>query len=100
MSKSWIAETADIMERFDWNRVHKVMTALEWSWWWTKTVPTVEELQATALEMIHAVIRLYEKEGESTFCSTGGFVARIHTFKNAAPQLTLHFEVAETLGIA
>ncbi len=100
MSKTWIAETADIMERFEWDRVQKVMTALNWTWWWTPTVPTVEELQATALEMIHAVIRLYEKEGESTSCSTGGFVARIHKFKNSEPQLTLHFEVAETRGIA
>jgi hypothetical protein len=101
MSKNWIAETADIMERFEWDRVQKAMEALDLHWAHSNySIPSVEEMKSTALQLIVSAVELFEKDGETAYCATGGFVARIHAFKNAEPQLTLHFEVTETRGIA
>lgn len=38
----------EIMENFDFEKMHEVMKFLKWEWWNLKTTPTVEQLREAA----------------------------------------------------
>ena len=60
----------DIMENFDFERVHKVMDMLEWRWGSAKNgVPSVEELKKEAKRLLVTAC------SEKNHISTGGFKA-------------------------
>ena len=60
----------DIMENFDFERVHKVMDMLEWRWGSAKNgVPSVEELKKEAKRLLVSACV------EKNHISTGGFKA-------------------------
>lgn len=64
------AKIQDIMEDFDFQKVHDVMEKLDWKWAMSKNgVPTIDEMKAEAKRLlIDACI-------ERTCVSTGGFRA-------------------------
>ena len=65
-----------IMEAFDFNRVHEVMTALDWQWGMATgpqlAVPSVSDLKAKALELLNQA--WLEGDSGTVECS-GGFQA-------------------------
>ena len=58
----------DIIKNFDWEKVHEYMTHVNWQWFKSNAVPTIEEMQ-------QEVRRMYRdaKEKKLRFISTGGF---------------------------
>jgi hypothetical protein len=63
----------DIMDEFEFDKVHKVMEFLDWKWWFdgeTERVPEVYELRKKAREYL----RYVAKHGGTT--GSGGFMAQ------------------------
>ena len=66
----------DCLEEFDFEKVHKVMFALDWRYADSGDVPTVSPLRKTARQYLQEVIRgaLERKnEGGEYIMATGGF---------------------------
>ena len=76
----------NIMDCFDFNKVHDIMEHLNWTWAITRSeVPDVLELKQCARKLLNDVIdhyinnRIYEDEQIHVFeVSTGGFKAELH----------------------
>lgn len=62
----------EILENFDFERVHRVMELLEWSWH-TKGVPTLTQLILYARKRLVDLI-----EGDETCSDSGGFLVERH----------------------
>lgn len=60
----------DIMNNFDFSQVWRTMSALDWGWGSPPKVPSVEDIRATARELLTRVT-----SGETVSLSTGGFGA-------------------------
>ena len=85
----------EIMDSFDFEQVHKVMTFLNWKWGGL-SVPTVEQLKSCAMELLDLAAYGYENSSHKSHgysVATGGFVAEVETFSKADPKLTLTFYV-------
>ena len=91
----------ELMERFDFKKVHSVMKFLNWRWVSTKEgygVPCVEELRSTAEDLLYRAVHEYERAGQpetGMTVATGGFQAVVETFKSGPPKLQLLFYVDE-----
>ena len=80
----------EIMDWFDFDKVHKVMTLLNWEWSKTNGVPAVGDMRAA----VRGHLKEAAKQG---FCSTGGFSAlRIDGNEDGKDwvKMKLSFEVA------
>jgi hypothetical protein len=67
----------DIMNHFDYDKVHNVMKHLEWEWS-GKGIPTVDDIRFAARERIESVIKVCLSEAnpnEEYFSSSGGLKA-------------------------
>ena len=84
----------EIMECFDFIRVHAVMLFLKWTWLGSKFSPQVGELQAHARYLLNQTWEEGERQMQSTFISGGGFTARYEKWMEG-PVLSLAFEVSE-----
>jgi hypothetical protein len=62
----------EIMREFDWGKVRRTMTALNWTYQGCTTVPTKAELKHTALNLFALLERPDHTVG------TGGFQATWH----------------------
>lgn len=86
----------NIINDFDFERVLKVMTVLNWKY--GNTIITIGVLRNTAFELLNSAIELYDKQSDEgkkygVFCATGGFEARVETFMNGRAALSLSFLV-------
>ena len=63
----------DIMDNFDFEKVHKVMTFLNWKWAMLDgyAIPSISDIRSRARDRLKTV--LLEKYG---YCESGGLVAR------------------------
>lgn len=100
MAQNLLDQAQNIMDRFDFERVHKAMVALNWSWR-GEGVPSIDQLKATALQLMDYAdlgydCLIHKEFGYST--ATGGFEARVETFTNAPPRLSLAFIVEHREG--
>ena len=82
------------LERFNFERVHKMMIAVDWKWAINlhpdgARVPTIHELRDGAKRLLYAAVH-----GAGTI-SSGGFVASYHA-KYGRACVTLRFVAAET----
>jgi len=78
----------DIINNFDFEKVHDVMKHLNWTWY-PKGIPTVDDLRFSARERIESVIKvclLDAKPDEEYFVSSGGLKAT--AIKNDYGQIT------------
>jgi hypothetical protein len=67
----------DIMNNFDYDKVHNVMKYLDWGWF-GKGIPTVDDIRFAARERIESVIKACLSEAnpnEEYFSSSGGLKA-------------------------
>lgn len=92
------AAAADIMDRFDFDRVRRVMEALNWTWWDSPEVPSLNRLRGTADELLEGVIHHWLRTGEDRSHATGGFEARIRNIRDQSPELVLLFIVGSCRG--
>lgn len=75
----------EILDEFDFERVHKVMVALDWQWYNTAGVPSIGDLRRAARSLLQQVV-----DGKNLrYTATGGFVAYMED-----GVLGLRFEVA------
>jgi hypothetical protein len=58
----------EILDEFDFEKVHKAMVALNWKW--VDGVPTIGDLRRTARELLNDLVR-----GELRGVGTGGLCA-------------------------
>lgn len=78
----------DIINNFDFQKVHDVMKHLNWTWY-PKGIPTVDNIIFGAREKIESVIKvclLEAKPDEEYFVSSGGLKAT--AIKNEYGQIT------------
>lgn len=65
----------DIMDNFNFEKVHKVMKFLNWTWWDNKLEkyinPTIQELRSNARKKLKRIL-----EENHASIGSGGFVAR------------------------
>lgn len=91
-----------VMNRFNFEQVHKVMTFLNWKWSTTSVgynVPTLTDIMDEAQRQLTMAVDEYEKRGcpqSGMNVSSGGFQANVVTFEKGAPQLQLLFYVDES----
>ena len=85
----------DVIEEFEFEKVHIAMTALDWKWIapnsaitnQSMAVPTIARLKQSATQVLISSI-------ESGFAGSGGFVAR-YSNSEEPESFTLSFVVAE-----
>ncbi len=90
---SLLQQQAEIMERFDFERVLIAMHALNWKW--VGETVTIEDLKRTAMQLMDSVQQERTKGWRSV--ATGGFEARIDEVCGQ-DQLTLTFKVESRSG--
>ena len=87
------AKIEDIMENFNFDKVHKIMTMLDWKWAMTANgVPSMDELRAEAKRL------LIDAAVERTCVATGGFRAVYESDGSDDPYIGLEFIVEECEG--
>ena len=79
-----------ILEHFDWEKVHRTMTTLDWSWHHTDGVPKIGQLVRAARRHLEQVA---SDASKGCYSCSGGFWAY-----NADGLLRLLFVVAEWDG--
>lgn len=94
----------EIMDNFDFHKVHKVMKFLNWRWAFAEEgVPEICELKDTARRLLNECLYNLIKHGEDSWSiATGGFYVRATNYKDAEVEeddfhigLKLSFEVAD-----
>lgn len=99
--KSLYEQTTYILENFDFDKVHRVMTFLDWHWASVGGVPSIEELKKCAAYVMHeAAAGLdgeYARKGHDHFVGTGGFTAHVYRWNNG-DCMELKFDVANYSG--
>ena len=63
----------DVLDSFDFDRVHDVMFHLNWKWADSEGVPTVQELRKTARTYLVDVAKEAWKNKSEYITGTGGF---------------------------
>lgn len=88
MMKSFEDQIEEIMDEFNFHRVHDVMTHLNWRWWDCGEVPSVSRMRKVARDLLKEV-----SKGDSDVVSlaTGGFCA----YRYYGHTLKLAFEVTQ-----
>lgn len=96
-SMSLWKQECDIMDNFNFEKVHKCMQALGWKWRGEDV--TIDDLKICAETLINGVKRDIEAGTDATWLSvaTGGFKASGHLIKGDW-RLTLEFIVAQWEG--
>lgn len=75
----------EILDEFDFEKVHRVMVALDWQWYDTEGPPSVAHLRRTARNLLKRVV-----DGKDLrYISTGGLTAYMEN-----GLLGLRFEVS------
>ena len=83
----------DCLDEFDFDRVHKVMMHLNWTYSDCKDVPTVEYLRKNARKyLIEAVKEALQRDSEF-ICGTGGFRYEAKLYENDYLWLRMAFEI-------
>jgi hypothetical protein len=79
---------ADIMDGFDFAKVHDIMQSLDWEWaigHGESEVPSMWRIMEQAKHLLEEVAG--REDGKCSYISTGGFMA----MKHEDGSLTLHF---------
>ena len=84
----------DLINDFDFQRVHIAMTALDWQWQTTEgdghAVPSIAKLKSMARHLLREAIK-------NKVVGSGGFVARYHPKVDDAPEyFSLQFMLTES----
>jgi len=69
----WQPKIDEVMDNFDFERVHRVMTFLDWKWHSSEmSVPTIPDMRVQVRRLIRDAINLYATGRDATI-GTGGF---------------------------
>jgi hypothetical protein len=87
----WVNKIDDIMNHFDFTRVHKTMEVLDWGWC-SDAPPDVDEMRDTSKRLLCDSVKDALKDGKYHFQGTGGFDVEIYPERGV---LKLRFVVEE-----
>ena len=87
--KSLIEHTESLMETFDWEKVHQVMTALNWTWT-NVGIPDINDMKEKVQELMSSV---HGKNGYTV--SSGGFMVSYYTLPNDRDTFRVLFAVTK-----
>jgi hypothetical protein len=79
------ATIIDILDRFDFEKVHKYMDSVEWTWarCGALVVPSVEDLRNVAEDLLWTALNQARNEKyKSNVVGTGGFYVTYNIFNN------------------
>ena len=79
----------EVMDWFDFEKVHRVMTMLDWKWAMIGAVPEIPDLRKQVRKLMR---ELWNSDNQ--LVATGGFVVRLHREKNWA-RFSVAFELTE-----
>lgn len=94
----------EIMDNFDFHKVHKVMKCLGWKWAFSENgIPEIYELKEEARRLLNECLySIIQNAEESWNIATGGFKVHATNYKDAEVEddefhigLSLSFEVEE-----
>lgn len=84
----------DIVDNFNWEKVHKTMEALDWTWHDSEDeTPTIGMLFRCAVGLLHDAYDGAERFKANYSARTGGFHARAIVDEGEIYELRLTFEV-------
>lgn len=78
MKPKIVKKINDVLENFDFKKVHEYMTETNWTWATSKTsskIPSRIEIQKTAKFALVDAYNEMKHHGKLGYCSTGGFHA-------------------------
>jgi hypothetical protein len=85
----------DCLDEFDFDRVHRVMTFLDWKYADSKDVPDTQTLRKSARKyLIEASKEALQKNCEFT-CSTGGFRYEAKQYEDGFLWLRMSFIIED-----
>lgn len=82
----------EIMDNFDFDRVHKAMVALDWRWGHDEVIPEKYELRKQARSLLKTV---WKSSRHWKVVATGGFFARCELTECGEKLLSLSFQIDE-----
>jgi hypothetical protein len=85
----------DCLEEFDFDRVHKVMTFLDWKYSDDKDVPTIETLRKNARKYLIEVAKQALESKSEYITGTGGFRYEAKLYEDDYLWLRMAFEIAD-----
>ena len=85
----------DCLDEFDFDRVHKVMTFLDWKYSDSTEVPSVEYLRKNARKYLMAVAKEALETKSENICATGGFRYEAKLYEDDYLWLRMAFEIAD-----
>ena len=85
----------DCLDEFDFDRVHKVMTFLDWKYSDSTEVPSVEYLRKNARKYLMAVAKEALETKSENICATGGFRYEAKLYEDGYLWLRMAFEIAD-----
>ena len=88
----------EVLDQFDFDKVHKVMEFLAWTWASSEGVPKVSSLILTAIDLLNQAIEAADLRQEPVSIGTGGFKAEAE-FHEGKLYLSLAFYVDEASNI-
>ena len=89
MDQIYSERIEEILESFNFEKVHAYMTLVKWTWGGDKP-PSIAELKATARSLLGLAVT---SEYDNSSISTGGFVATRDIWKRGTPTIQLMFYV-------
>lgn len=78
---------------YDFERVHKAMEALNWTWGSVEKVPSIDELKEQAVDLLIRCFQHSEKNKEDCLCATGGFEASSYYKEDGEIDFELKFVI-------
>ena len=79
----------ELIADFEWEKVERVMSELQWTWWGRDEQPTIDEMQKVVRDL-YSSIKSRVEAGEHAFAATGGFKLTFNPDEDN--ELTLVFE--------
>jgi hypothetical protein len=83
----------DCLDEFDFDRVHKVMMHLNWTYSDCKDVPTVEYLRKNARKYLMEVVKQALETKSEYITGTGGFRYEAKLYEDGYLWLRMAFEI-------
>ena len=83
----------DCLDEFDFDRVHKVMMHLNWTYSDDKDVPTIETLRKNARKYLMAVAKEALETKSEYITGTGGFRYEAKLYEDGYLWLRMAFEI-------
>jgi hypothetical protein len=76
----------DLISRFNFKKVYKIMVVLDWYWYGSEEIPTVENMKKTVRELYRSF-----KDDSVELSATGGFTLSKRTSEEGHNYLELEF---------